>query len=158
MQNTQQVPEGYTGPQISIGQHYIRDMSLEVPEGWKAFSHSNEKMGVEVNLDIKAAEPEASKFEVTLKINIKAKRDDLVMFLLELDFVGQFNITNLINEEQKEQILLIYCPTILFPFARRIVSDLTRDGGFTPILLDPIDFAALYVQQRSAAAAPNKIN
>ena len=102
---------------------------------------------VQVNLDAKKR-PVDHQFEVAIKLNItsKNKDDDTEMFILELDYAGVFHVEG-VPEDQLHPFLLIECPRILFPFVRRIVSDVTRDGGFPPLNLDNIDFVALYRQE-----------
>ena len=90
-------------------------------------------------------------FEVDLKLNVTATRDSSVVFQLELVFGGLFQVTG-VPEAGVEQVLLIECPRYLFPFARRMVTDLTADGGFPPLMLEPIDFAAVYVARKKAEA------
>ena len=94
-------------------------------------------------------------YEVALKITAKATSESNVLFITELSYAGLFTLNN-VNEEQKELVLLIHCPTILFPFARRVLADATRDGGFQPLMLEPIDFAALYQQRKAQEASEIK--
>ncbi len=89
-------------------------------------------------------------YEVELKTSITAKQGDTNAFIVELVYAGLFGIRNL-PDENLEPFLLIECPRLIFPFARRIIADATRDGGFPPLMLDPVDFAFLYQQQRSQA-------
>jgi preprotein translocase subunit SecB len=88
-------------------------------------------------------------FEVELKITAKAMAGDAVAFVIDLLYAGLFGLTN-VPEEALEPFLIIEAPRILFPFARRIVADSVRDGGFPPLMLDPIDFASLYMAQQGA--------
>jgi preprotein translocase subunit SecB len=83
----------------------------------------------------------------------KALHEDKSLFLIELEYAGLFSIKNVEKEEQKEQILLIYCPNIIFPFAKRVIADVTRDASFQPLMINPIDFAALYMQQKKQQEA-----
>jgi len=98
-----------------------------------------------------------SVYEVTLQITTKASVEADSLFVVELAYAGLFTLTN-IPEDQRELVLLIHCPSILFPFARRVLSDATRDGGFQPLMLDPIDFSALYQQRKAEAEASTKVN
>ena len=90
-----------------------------------------------------------------LTINAKASRDETVIFIAELAYGGLFQMAN-VGTVEREPFLLIECPRLLFPFARRVLGDVTRDGNFPPLMLDPVDFAGLYRAQlaKRAAAAP----
>ncbi|WP_293575058.1 protein-export chaperone SecB [Phaeobacter sp.] len=154
--------EGVQQPQVQmnvLGQ-YIRDMSFENVMAQKGVGADVQPdVSVQVALDAKKR-PTENQYEVITKLNIESKSKDgaVVLFVLELEYVGIFNISG-IAEDQLHPFLLIECPRMLFPFLRRIVSDVTRDGGFPPLNLDNIDFVAIYRnelarrQQASAAAA-----
>jgi preprotein translocase subunit SecB len=152
-------------PQVrmQILSQYIRDLSFEnilVQKGVKG--EMTPDITVQVALDARKRQVE-NQYEVITKftINSKNKGDDTPLFLLELDYGGLFHIEN-VPEEQLHPFLLIECPRMLFPFVRRIVSDMTRDGGFPPLNLEPVDFVALYrqeiarrAQQQMQQTAPN---
>lgn len=130
-----------------LGQ-YTRDLSFEnilVRKGAKG--EMSPDFTVQVALDARKR-PVENQYEVITKftINSKNKSDGAQLFLLELEYAGVFQIENL-PEEQLHPFLLIECPRLLFPFVRRIVSDMTRDGGFPPLNLEPVDFVALYRQE-----------
>ncbi len=91
--------------------------------------------------------PDQNIFGVDLKLNAKAKRQDAVVFIIELVYSGVFQLQNA-SQADAEPMLLIECPRLLFPFARRIVAEITREGGHPPLLIDPIDFVGLYRQQK----------
>lgn len=145
-------------PQVQmrvLGQ-FIRDMSFENVMAQKGGrSEGQPDINVQVNLDAKKR-PTDHQFEVVTKLTITSKAKDSgdPLFLMEIDYGGVFHIEG-IPEEQLHPFLMIECPRILFPFLRRIVSDVTRDGGYPPLNLDNIDFVALYRQEiarRQAAA------
>jgi preprotein translocase subunit SecB len=96
--------------------------------------------------DVQARQVEPETFEVTLNLSAKAEREGDALFIVELAYAGLFQIRG-VDERAREPFLLIECPRLLFPFARRVLSDATRDGGFPPLMLEPVDFAALYRQQ-----------
>ena len=137
-----------------LGQ-YIRDLSFEnilAQKGLKADGRPN--IGVQVALDAKKR-TEEHQFEVATKVKVESKTEtDDTLFILELDYAGVFHIEN-VPEEQMHPFLMIECPRMLFPFLRRVVHDVTRDGGFPPLNLDQIDFVTLYRQDmmRRAEAA-----
>ncbi|MGR3621226.1 protein-export chaperone SecB [Pseudophaeobacter sp.] len=154
--------EGTQQPQVQmniIGQ-YIRDMSFENVMAQKgAGGEVQPDVNVAVNLDAKKRSTE-NQYEVMTKLNIESKNKEGgdVLFVLELEYVGVFNIAG-VPEDQLHPFLLIECPRMTFPFLRRIVSDVTRDGGFPPLNLDNIDFVAIYrneLARRQAEAAPQQ--
>ncbi|MCE8513102.1 protein-export chaperone SecB [Ruegeria pomeroyi] len=150
-------------PQIQmrvLGQ-FIRDMSFENVMAQRGASGDVQPdVNVQVNLDAKKRSTE-NQYEVAIKLNItsKAKGMDDVLFVFEIDYCGIFHVEGVPNE-QLHPFLLIECPRMLFPFLRRIVSDITRDGGYPPLNLDNIDFMALYrselARQQAAAQAEQK--
>ncbi|GLO76073.1 protein-export protein SecB [Phaeobacter italicus] len=158
-------PEGVQQPQVqmSVLGQFIRDMSFENVMAQKGVGADVQPdVSVQVALDAKKRSVE-NQYEVITKLNIESKSKDgsVVLFLLELEYVGIFNIAG-VPEDQLHPFLLIECPRMLFPFLRRIVSDVTRDGGFPPLNLDNIDFVAIYRnelarrQQASAAEQPQQ--
>lgn len=146
--------------QMNILGQYIRDMSFENVMAQKgAGGEVQPDVSVSVNLDAKKRATE-NQYEVITKLNIesKNKEGDDVLFVLELEYVGVFNIVG-VPEDQLHPFLLIECPRMTFPFLRRIVSDVTRDGGFPPLNMDNIDFVAIYrneLARRQAEAAPQQ--
>ncbi len=150
--NTKPVPSTPTatstsGPSVAINAQYVKDLSFENPNAPVSLTQQKDTPQIEVALDLEATAIQDDVYEITLKINASAKAGESPLFIAELSYSGIFTLTG-IDQEQKEMILLIHCPTILFPFARRVLSDVTRDGGFQPLMLDPIDFAALYQQRK----------
>lgn len=132
-------------PKMSILAQFIRDLSFENILSQKGVSGEVQPdVQVQVNLDAKKRTAE-NQYEVVMKLKIesKAKSTGDMLFLLELDYAGVFSIEN-VPEDQLHPFLLIECPRMLFPFVRRIVSDVSRDGGFPPLNLETIDFLALY--------------
>ena len=152
-------------PQIkmSVLTQFIRDMSFENVMAQKGVSGEVQPdVNVQVNLDAqKRAQEHQYQVSMKLVIDSSSKDKETKLFLLELDYGGIFHIEG-IPDDQLHPFLLIECPRMLFPFARRIVSDVTRDGGFPPLNLENIDFVQLYRQellrrqQAAAAQAPAK--
>ena len=142
-------------PQLRVLGQFIRDMSFENIMAQKgAPSDVQPDVQVQVNLDAKKRSTE-NQYESSIKLNVtsKAKGADTVLFALEIDYVGIFDIQD-VPEDQLHPFLLIECPRMIFPFLRRIVSDVTRDGGFPPLNLENIDFVSLYrneIARRQAA-------
>ncbi len=141
---------------------YIRDMSFENILAQKGISGDVQPdISIQVNIDAKKRTLE-NQYEVIIKAEIASKTKEKAepMFLLELEYGGIFHIEN-IPDDQLHPYMMIECPRMLFPFLRRIVSDVTRDGGFPPLNLDSIDFMQLYrneVQRRVAENAKEKAN
>jgi preprotein translocase subunit SecB len=123
-------------------------MSFENPNA-PASLQTTEQPRIEVNVAVNAKRAGDAMFEVELKITAKAMAGDAVAFVIDLLYAGLFGLTN-VPDEALEPFLIIEAPRILFPFARRIVADSVRDGGFPPLMLDPIDFASLYMAQQGA--------
>jgi len=151
-------------PQIQmkvLGQ-FVRDLSFENVMAQKGASGEVQPdISVQVNLDAKKRQAE-HQYEVMIKLNIesKAKGMDDILFVMEIEYVGIFQVEG-VPEEQMHPFLLIECPRMLFPFLRRIVSDVTRDGGYPPLNLDNIDFVAIYrneLARRQAAQGEQPAN
>ncbi len=154
-EETQQKIQQNDQPQVLINAQYIKDLSFENPEAPSCFTKIKTPPKIDLALDVRANKIEEDNYEVTLKINAKALNEKDTLFVIELDFAGVFSIKNCPSDEQREQILLIYCPSLLFPFARRVVADVSRDGGFQPLMVNPVDFAGLYLQQKNKNKAAN---
>ena len=142
-----QVQQESSLPSVAINTQYVKDLSFENPNAPMSFAQQKTAPKIEVALNLEAKALQEDTYEVTLEINATAKVEDSTLFIVELSYSGLFTINN-VDAAQKETVLLIHCPTILFPFARRVLADTTRDGGFQPLMLDPIDFAALYQQRK----------
>jgi len=138
------------GPNIRVVSQYIKDLSFENPGITNTQAQPNIDLGIDVGATAHAGGENL--FEVSLRMQAKALSGESVLFMLELDYAGLFQLQNFKNEDM-EAALLIECPRQIFPFARRIISDVTRDGGFPPLLVDPIDFRALYLTQKQRQAA-----
>ena len=144
-------------PNLRILGQYIRDMSFENNVARKGVQGEvKPEISVQVALDVRKR-PTDNQYEVMTKYNVTSKNHgtDTVLFLLELEYGGIFQVEN-VPEDQLHPYLLIECPRQLFPFARRIIADVTRDGGFPQLALENIDFVQLYrqnLQQQQAKAA-----
>lgn len=132
--------------QVKVNAQYIKDLSFENPRAPKSLIATKEQPRIDINLDLRAQKLENSTHELALHIQAKASVGGDVLFLAELVYAGVFTLEN-IPENEVQPALLVFCPTLIFPFARRILSDMVRDGGFPPLLLEPIDFGRLYAQR-----------
>lgn len=137
------------GPQLRVITQYVRDLSFESPNVPQSLQPQEEAPQIGVNVDVSVKPLADTEFEVILKLNVDAKISGKQLFMTELEYAGVFQIAN-IPQESLQAVLLIECPRLIFPFARRIIGDVTRDGGFPPLMIDPIDFAALFRQQMAA--------
>ncbi|MBY6003938.1 protein-export chaperone SecB [Salipiger bermudensis] len=163
---TQNGEAGAQAPvKMNVLAQFVRDLSFENILAQKGSGGEVQPdVQVQVNLDAKKRSAE-NQYEVVLKLKVesKSKGTDAMLFILEMDYAGVFHIEN-VPEEQLHPFLLIECPRMIFPFARRIVSDVTRDGGFPPLNLEMIDFVALYRneimrrQQQAAASGEQKLD
>lgn len=142
-------------PKLQILTQYVRDLSFENIAAQKGLV-SDGKPDIRVQVNIDAQQRPADRYEVVLKLKIESKLTDAPVFILEVDYAGLFMIQN-VPAEQLHPLLMIECPRLIFPFLRRIVSDVTRDGGYPPLNLDQVDFLALYraeLARRQAAEKP----
>ena len=152
---------GAAQPQVKVQilAQYVRDMSFENAFAQRGGSTEGVQpdIRVQVSLDGRKRESGENQYDVITKYRVEStnKTDSKPLFLLELEYAGVFAIDG-VPQEQIHPFLLIECPRLLFPFARRIVSDVTRDGGFLPLNLDMIDFMALYRQEMLRQAEMRK--
>ena len=137
-----------TAPQVGLLSQYVKDLSFENPNAPRSFQAASQPQ-IEVNVNVQARRQNEELFEVDLKIEVTAKTEGQTGFIVDLLYSGLFGLRN-VPDEALEPFLVVEAPRILFPFARRIIADATRDGGFPPLLLEPIDFASLYLAQRQS--------
>jgi preprotein translocase subunit SecB len=142
---------------LTLRGQYIKDFSFESPNAPDILSAplSDPQINIDVNIDLNKMDSSPSDtedFEVGLSIRADAKASGKQAFLLEITYAGVFGLGKEIPEEQQHPILMIECPRLLFPFARQIIATMTQDGGFMPLLLQPIDFAGIYEQQAQQMA------
>jgi preprotein translocase subunit SecB len=140
-----------TQPQIGLIAQYVKDLSFENPNA-PAVYQWQEQPNIDIQFNISNNQIADDVFEIGLKVTATATSDQGTAFAVELVFAGLFGIRNL-PEDQMRPFLYAEAPRLLFPFARRILADAVQDGGFQPLLLDPIDFGALYVQQQAQIEA-----
>lgn len=143
-------------PQINVLGQYIKDLSFENPGSPRSLRGPGKNPNIQINFNVQAQPIGDDVFEVVLTMEAAAKNEDGTLYNLELIYAGGFRLKNL-PQQAVRPVLFIECPALLFPFVRRLVADLTREGGFPPLLLDPIDFASLFrqrLQQDEAVAEP----
>jgi len=142
-------------PHVQIVAQYVRDLSFENIAGQKGNLNTPQPQ-ISVNVATDGREIAPDRFEIVLKIHATAKAGEETIFIVELDYAAIVEVKNA-NQQVRQIILLVEMPRMIFPFARRVLADVTRDGGFPPLLLEPVDFAAIYqreAQRRAAAQEP----
>ena len=137
-----------TLPQAGMISQYVKDLSFENPNAPAVYNWQGQPR-IDVQFNIGAQQAGDDVHEVLLKIDVRAEADDKVAFQVELAYAGLFALRN-VPADQIQPFLLAEAPRLLFPFARRVLADAVRDGGFPPLLLEPIDFGALYMGQLEA--------
>ena len=148
---TDPLPNGEdTAPAVGLISQYVKDFSFENPNAPAVFQWQGQPQ-IDVQFNIGANAVADDVHEVVLKIDVRAMSADKTAFAVELAYAGLFGLRN-IPEEQIQPFLLAEAPRLIFPFARRVLADAVRDGGFPPLMLEPIDFGALYMQQAEATA------
>lgn len=140
-------PAGVT---LRVMTQYVKDLSFESPGAPGSLATSTPPQ-VEASVDVAARRLSDKEFECELRVKARATRGEVTVFIVELVYGGLFQIEQA-PPELLQPVLLIECPRLLFPFARRVIADVTRDGGVIPLLLDPLDFTSLYRQQMAERA------
>ncbi|MFN3744828.1 MAG: protein-export chaperone SecB [Hyphomicrobiaceae bacterium] len=139
--------------QVRIAGQYIKDLSFENPNIGKLIASAPESPNLDVEINVGVTSLGPSLYESAIEFKARAKAKDLVIYEFELVYAGAFQIENA-PPQALEPMLFVNCPALLFPFLRRIVADLTREGGFPPLLLDPVDFGALYMRKKQLGMPP----
>ena len=151
-------PVGATAGQQSLGviAQYVKDLSFESPGAPQSIRSRSTTPAINIAVNVQTRAPQGEEVEVELKIEANARDGESVLFAIELVYGGLFRLTN-IPPENVTPITMIECPRLLFPFARQIIADASRNGGFPPLLIDPIDFVQLFRQRMAQAGAGNPV-
>jgi preprotein translocase subunit SecB len=139
------------GQQLIINAQYIKDLSFENPRAPNSLRQQPTPPNVEINVDVKAQSLGTENFEVVLTVTASAKVQDEALFIVELTYGAVITVRN-VPQEFLSAVVLVETPRLMFPFARAIIADATRDGGFPPLLINPIDFAELMRRNQAAMA------
>ena len=135
--------------QLTVNVQYIKDLSFESPNSPEVLSRKDDTPSINVNVNVYAKPLKGNIYEVSLSINGKAEKKDFKVFEIELIYAGVFTLPNIkLNDEEIKRKILIEAPQLLFPFARSIISNVTRDGGFMPLIIQPMDFELLYKSRK----------
>ena len=144
--------EAQSGPQLNVLAQYIKDLSFENPNAPNSLQPQQQQPQINLQINVNAKGLSTTEFEVELKIEGRAEVKGSPLFAFELLYAGVFRIVN-VPQENMSAVLMIECPRLLFPFARELVASATRNGGFPPLMIDPVDFVSMY-RQKLAAAQP----
>ena len=143
-------------PTLNVLAQYVKDLSFESPGAPNSLRGRDKAPGIAINVNVNANPLSDKEFDVNLTLNAKASFDKEVLFNVELVYGGVFRIEGF-PQEHMLPILFIECPRLLFPFARQIIAEATRNGGFPPLMLDPIDFAQMFQQKIAEDQARAKV-
>lgn len=135
---------------LLIHNQYLKDLSFESPAGPARLADLQQGPEIKVNISVDAHHLEGRRYEAELSIEVSAMVQDRTAFLIELQFAGIVTVGDKVEDEHVDPILKVEAPRYLFPFARNILADVTRQGGFPPLLINPIDFAQMYLKERAA--------
>ncbi|HEY9211637.1 MAG TPA: protein-export chaperone SecB [Ancylobacter sp.] len=141
-------------PTLQVLTQYTKDLSFENPGAPESLATAGQPQ-IAIQINVNARPIRDGEFEVELKIDAKAEVQNKTLFALELAYAGIFRVQN-VAQETVHPFVMIECPRMLFPFARQIVADTVRNGGFPPLMIDPVDFVTLY-RQRMAKAQPSNV-
>lgn len=159
---TNEAPEGANGngnaqqPTLNVLAQYVKDFSFESPGAPNSLRGRDKAPGININVNVNANPMTDKQFDVNLTLSAKAAFDKDVLFNVELVYGGVFRIDGF-PQEHMLPLLFIECPRLLFPFARQIIAEATRNGGFPPLMLDPIDFAQMFQQKIAEEQAASKV-
>ncbi len=135
---------------LVVNAQYIKDLSFEAPAAPEVFQRmQTTRPDITINIDVQAIPLKDTAYEVVLNMRAECKVEQKVAFIMELVYAGNFNVR--VPREHLQAVLLVECPRLLFPFARSILAEISREGGFPPILLGPVDFVAMYQKQMETA-------
>jgi preprotein translocase subunit SecB len=148
--------EGPGQPSLRIVAQFVRDLSFENPRAPESLRAGVAQPQIDMNVEMSARAREDGMFEVDLKLSARAVRGEDPVFHVEVVYGGLFAIEG-VPAEELEPVLLVECPRFLFPFARRVIADVSGEGGFPPFLIDPIDFGAVYASRKAQGQANGEI-
>jgi preprotein translocase subunit SecB len=139
-------------PQMKILGQYLKDLSFENPHAPQSLNTQSGQPEISISVNVNARTLSPTDYEVELHLEAKASHEQKVVFAADLLYAGVFRLEN-IPQESLHPVVLIECPRMLFPFARQVLADATRNGGFPPLMLDPIDFAGMYQKRLAQSQA-----
>lgn len=143
-------------PTLNILAQYIKDLSFENPGAPRSLGQRKKAPAININVNVNANPMSGSDYDVVLTLNATAKEDETVLFNVELVYGGIFRLAGF-PQEHMLPLLFVECPRLLFPFARQIIADASRNGGFPPLMIDPIDFAQMFAQRMAEERAKQQV-
>lgn len=148
--------QGAQSPSLNILAQYTKDLSFENPGAPRSLQTRDKAPAININVNVNTNPLSETDFDVVLSLNVEAKEGDKIVFAAELIYGGVFRITGF-PQEHMLPVLFIECPRLIFPFARQIIADVTRNGGFPPLMIDPIDFAQMFQRRMAEEQARAKV-
>jgi preprotein translocase subunit SecB len=146
--NQQDTVDKHSRSPFRINDQYIKDLSFENPNFLFKYQNGIEQPQVAVNVETNVAKLQEAHYEVAMKVGVKSFAGQKDIFILEVIYGAFVIVDPSLGNEVLEPILLVHCPFLMFPFVRNIVADISRNGGYPPLLIEPIDFASLYLEKR----------
>jgi len=143
--------ENAAPPQLNVLAQYIKDLSFENPNSPASLGPQDKQPNINIQINVTAKTLAETDYEIALTIEGKAENAGTTLFAFELIYAGVFRVQN-VAQENLHPLIMIECPRLLFPFAREIISNSVRNGGFPPLMLDPVDFVGLYRQNMARQA------
>ncbi|MEW6766708.1 MAG: protein-export chaperone SecB [Pseudomonadota bacterium] len=143
--------ENAAPPQLNVLAQYIKDLSFENPNSPASLGPQDKQPNINIQINVTAKSLAETDYEIALTIEGKAENAGTTLFAFELIYAGVFRVQN-VAQENLHPLIMIECPRLLFPFAREIISNSVRNGGFPPLMLDPVDFVGLYRQNMARQA------
>lgn len=143
-------------PQLNVLAQYIKDLSFENPHAPQSLAPQETAPNISIQVNVNARQLNDNDFEVGLQIEGSAGESSNLLFQFELDYAGVFKLQN-VPQSEIHPVIMIECPRLLFPFARQVIADAVRNGGFPPLLLEPIDFIGLYRQRSETAQVESSL-
>lgn len=139
-----------------IHDQYVKDISFENPNYLIKYTEKDKQPEVSVNVETHVAKLNDDNYEVAMTIAAKSLIEDKTVFVLELTYAALISVAKDLKQDVLEPVLLVHCPFLMFPFAREIVATVTRAGGYPPLMIDPIDFANLYLEKKKESESKQK--
>ena len=133
-------------PQLRVVGQYIKDLSFESPNAPQSLRDPGDNPNIQVEINVAANQLEQNIFECAIDFKVKATSSKMTIYSLEMVYAGAFELQNF-PQQLIQPVLFVNCPAVLFPFMRRLIGDMTREGGFPPLWLDPVDWGSLYNQR-----------
>jgi preprotein translocase subunit SecB len=151
--NAQEGQAQQSQAQLSVLGQYVKDLSFENPNAPRSLAPTQTQPAINIQINVAVQQLAETDYEISLNLEGKAENSGTVLFAFDLTFAGVCRVQN-VPAETLQPLVMIECPRLLFPFAREIVATAVRNGGFPPLLLDPVDFVALYQQRAAQAQVP----